>query len=180
MAMSDNIEDVPGFCLFVDRIIRRIGKSVAWLNSLLVINILVQVILRYALGEGKIWLEELEWHLYGVCIMIGIAYGVSVDAHIRLDLLHQRFSQRKREYVEFFGTLFLILPLVTILFFHGASFVETAWRVNEMSAHPLGLPLRWIIKSVIPISMLLIALASVSRMVRSASFILNENKVSGK
>ncbi len=178
--MSDTQENAPRFCQVVDGLIRRIGKAVAWLNTLLVINILVQVILRYALGEGKIWLEELQWHLYGVCIMFGIAYGIIEDAHIRLDLLHQRFSPRKKEYVEFFGTLFLILPLVTILFFHGLSFVQTAWRVNEMSSHPLGLPWRWLIKSVIPISMALIALASVSRMIRAAAVIFTKHTIGGK
>lgn len=179
--MSDNTnKNLPRFCQVIDGLIRRIGKTVAWLYFLLVFNILVQVILRYLLGEGKIWLEELEWHLYGVCIMFGIAYCVTEDAHIRLDLLYQRFSPRKKEIVDFFGNLFLVLPLVTILFFHGVSFVETAWRVNEMSPHPLGLPWRWLIKSIIPISMVLIAVSSLSRMVRSAYIIFNKHTIGGK
>lgn len=178
--MSATQENLPRFCQVIDGLIRRIGENVAWLYFLLVINILVQVFLRYLLGEGKIWLEELQWHLYGVAIMFGIAYDITENAHIRLDLLYQKLAPIKKEYIDFFGYLFLVLPLITILFLHGLSFVETAWRVNEMSPHPLGLPWRWLIKSFIPISMLLIVMASLSRMVRSAYIIFTTHTPGGK
>lgn len=174
--MNDEIENVPRFCQMIDGFIRRMGQAIAWLNFLLIFNILVQVILRYAFGKGMVWLEELQWHFYGACIMIGISYGIVVNAHIRLDLLHQKFTPKKKETIEFFGILFLLLPLVIILFIHGLDFVESAWRVSERSESPLGLPYRWIIKSVVPISMFLIILASVSRMVRSAVIIFNKKR----
>lgn len=172
--MDNSNDNLPGICRWIDGFIRRIGVAVAMLNSLLVVNILIQVILRYALGEGKIWLEEMQWHLYGVCIMIGIPYCIVVDGHIRLDLLHRNFSLKKKEVVEFFGILLLILPLIITLFMHGLDFVETAWRVSEKSPHPLGLPWRWLIKSVIPVSMALIILASISRMVRALAIIFQK------
>ena len=178
--MSDNTENVPRFCRMIDGFIRHMGKTICWLNSILVINILIQVILRYALGEGKIWLEELQWHFYGICIMLGIAYCIFDDAHIRLDIFHRKFSPRKKAYVEFFGTFFLILPLIIVLLMHGLDFVESAWRVNETSPHPLGLPWRWIIKSFIPIGMFLIILTSVSRMVRAAAVIFLKNRAIGE
>jgi len=69
----------------------------------------------------------------------------------------------------------LLLPLVVILFIHGLDFVESAWRVSERSESPLGLPYRWIIKSVVPISMFLLIIASVSRMIRSVAIIFQKN-----
>ena len=173
--MSDEIENAPRFCQMIDGFIRRIGQAIAWLNVLLIINILAQVILRYAFGKGMIWLEELQWHFYGVCIMFGISYGIVTNAHIRLDLLHNKFTPKKKEAVEFFGILFLLLPLVIILFVHGLDFVESAWRVSERSESPLGLPWRWLIKSVVPISMFFLILASVSRMIRSVAIIFQKN-----
>lgn len=172
--MNDKIVNTPHFCQVIDGFIRRIGQAIAWLNFLLIFNILLQVILRYAFGKGMVWLEELQWHLYGACIMFGISYGITEDAHIRLDLFHQRFSPRKKELIELFGILFLLLPLVIILFVHGLDFVESSWRVSERSESPLGLPARWLIKSVLPISMFLIILASVSRMVRSVTIIFQK------
>jgi len=174
--MNDEIDNAPRFCRMIDGFIRRIGHVIAWLNVVLIINILVQVILRYAFGKGMVWLEELQWHFYGVCIMFGISYGIVVNAHIRLDLLHQKFAPKKKEMVEFFGILFLLMPLIIILFVHGLDFVESAWRVNERSESPLGLPWRWIIKSVVPISMFFIVLASVSRVLRSAAIIFHKKR----
>jgi TRAP-type mannitol/chloroaromatic compound transport system permease small subunit len=159
----------------IDGVINRMGRILCWLNSLLVINILIQVILRYVLGEGQIWLEELQWHFYSVIIMLGLSYCITADAHIRLDIFHRKFSPKKKAYVEFFGIILLILPLIIVLFMHGIDFVKSAWRVNEMSPHPLGLPWRWLVKSVIPVSMFFIVFASISRMVRSVDKISNKN-----
>jgi TRAP-type mannitol/chloroaromatic compound transport system permease small subunit len=171
--MADQNKNIPRFCLMIDRFIRTTGKIICWVNSLLVVNILVQVILRYVLGEGQIWLEELQWHFYGIIIMLGIGYGITVDAHIRLDIFHRKYSTKTKKYIEFFGTLFLVFPLIIVLFMHGVDFVQSAWRVHETSPHPLGLPWRWLIKSVIPISMLFILLASLSCLVNAAAVILN-------
>lgn len=158
----------PRFCQYIDGFIHKIGNVVAWLNVVLIVNIIVQVVLRYAFGEGMVWLEELQWHFYGVCIMFAISYTLVDDAHIRLDIFYQRFSARTKAQVEFWGLLILVLPLVAILFWHGLSFVESAWRVSERSESPLGLPYRWLIKSVLPASMFLWWIAAFSRMVRSA------------
>ncbi len=162
---------MPAFSIIMDRFVERLGDAVSWLYSLLVINIVVQVLLRYVLGEGKIWLEELEWHLYGICIMLGLSYCLVMNAHIRLDIFHRNFSTVKKETIELFGMILFVLPLFFILFFHGVGFVQNAWHVNESSPHPLGLPFWWIIKSVIPISMFLMILAAVSRVLRSLAII---------
>jgi TRAP-type mannitol/chloroaromatic compound transport system permease small subunit len=168
------------FCTTIDSFIDRIGIAVSWLNSVLVVNIVVQVILRYLLGEGKIWLEELEWHLYAVIIMVGLSYGLVSDTHVRLDILHRKFSRAKREYVDLFGMIFLVLPFFTIMFFHGLGFVGTAWHVNESSPHPLGLPYWWIIKSFIPLTMFLVILAALSRIVRAVAVISRIRKEQGQ
>lgn len=178
--MNTQIENAPRFCIMIDSFINNMGKIICWVNSILVINILIQVIMRYVLGEGHIWLEELQWHLYAIIIMFGIGYGITVDAHIRLDILHHKFSPKKKAYIEFLGILLLIFPLITVLFIHGLDFVQSAWRVNETSPHPLGLPWRWLIKSVIPVSMFFILLASFSRMVRAAFVIFSKNNPLGE
>lgn len=177
--MTDQNKASPRFCLKIDGFILTMGKIICWVNSLLVINILIQVILRYVLGEGQIWLEELQWHFYSVIIMLGIGYGVTVDSHIRLDIFHRKYSAKTKGYIDFFGTLFLVFPLILVLFIHGIDFVQSAWRVHETSPHPLGLPWRWLIKSVVPVSMFLILLASLSRLVGAAAVIFNHSESAG-
>ena len=165
----------PRLSAFLDRLIRRIGAAVAWLNAALVLVILVQVVLRYVFGKGMVSLEELQWHIYAVCIMIGVSYGVTVDAHIRLDVLYRNFSPRRKEWVEILGILFLLMPLLVILFLHGLDFVHSSYLLNERSDSPLGLPYRWLIKSVIPLSMALLGLAALSRLVRAVAALCNKD-----
>jgi TRAP-type mannitol/chloroaromatic compound transport system permease small subunit len=165
--MPEDIRERSKFCTAVDSFIDRLGSAVCWLNSILVLNIVVQVILRYALGEGKIWLEELEWHFYAVLLLVGLSYCLVSDTHVRLDIFYRKFSKAKKEYVDLLGMLFLVLPLFTILFYHGLGFVGTAWHVNESSPHPLGLPYWWIIKAFIPLTMFLVIIAAASRIVRA-------------
>ena len=169
--MQEKIRERPGFCKAIDAFIERIGSVVCWLNSILVVNIVVQVILRYVLGEGKIWLEELEWHFYGISIMVGLSYGLASDTHVRLDVFHRKFSALKKEYVDLLGIIFLVIPFFVILFYHSLGFVATAWHVGESSPHPLGLPYWWIIKAFIPVTMFLVLLAALSRTVRAVLFI---------
>ena len=174
--MQENIRDLPKFCEAIDSFIERLGSVVCWLNSVLVVNIVVQVILRYALGEGKIWLEELEWHFYAVLILVGLSYCLVSDNHVRLDIFYRKFLATKKEYVDLFGMIFMVLPLFTVLFYHGLGFVATAWHVNESSPHPLGLPYWWIIKAFIPLTMFLVIVAALSRIVRAVMVITQIKK----
>jgi TRAP-type mannitol/chloroaromatic compound transport system permease small subunit len=173
--LANESEDLT-FCTTIDAFIERLGITVSWLNTILVVNIVVQVILRYLLGEGKIWLEELEWHLYAVIIMVGLSYGLVSDTHVRMDILHRKFSRINKEYVELFGMAFLVLPFFIIMLYHGLGFLATAWHVNESSPHPLGLPYWWIIKSFIPLTMFLVILAALSRIVRAVAVIVQIKK----
>jgi TRAP-type mannitol/chloroaromatic compound transport system permease small subunit len=172
--------EYSSFCTTIDSLIDRLGIVVSWLNSILVVNIVVQVVLRYLLGEGKIWLEELEWHFYAVIIMVGLSYGLVSDTHVRLDIFNRKFSRVKKEYVDLFGLIFLVLPFFTIMFYHGLGFVATAWHVNESSPHPLGLPYWWIIKSLIPLTMFLVIMAALSRIVRAVAVIFRIRKEQGQ
>ena len=174
--MTENVRPLPRLCTIIDAFLERLGSAVSWLNSILVVNIVVQVFLRYVMGEGKIWLEELEWHFYGVLILTGLSYGLVTDTHVRLDIFHRKFSETKKEWIELLGMVFLVLPFFVIVFYHGLGFVSTAWHVNESSPHPLGLPYWWIIKSFIPLTMFLVILAAFSRVVRAAAVIIQINK----
>ena len=157
----------PTVCRVIDTSITTIGRALAWLNVVLVVVILVQVVMRYVFGIGLVYLEELQWHLFAVLIMFGIVYGVPTNSHIRLDVLHRNFSRKTQELIEFLGILILLLPMAYVLFYHGLDFVESSYRVGERSDSPLGLPYRWIIKSVVPVSMGLLGLAGISRMLKA-------------
>ncbi len=150
----------------IDTLIEKIGKGTAWLNFILIGIILIQVILRYVFGRGMVPLEELQWHLYGVGIMIGLSYAVVKDSHIRLDLVQERMSDINKARFEILGIIFLLLPFATVGIIKGYELFFASFRVNESSASPTGLPFRWIIKSFVCIGFALLAVSSVTKLIK--------------
>jgi len=161
----------PWLCHAIDGLIRRISSTAAWFNAVLIVIIITQVVLRYAFGKGMVVLEELQWHLYAVAFMVGLAYVLTEDANIRLDILHSRFSPRTREYIEIAGIVLLLTPFIVIFFMHSLDFVANSWRVGERSDAPMGLPFRWAIKAVIPFSFGLLFLAALSRLLKAIAYL---------
>lgn len=151
---------------------RIVCLATAWLNLALLVVILVQVGLRHLVSGGhQIILGELEWHLYAVAVMFGLAYSQVLNAHVRVDALARRFSPQTRSYIEIIGIVFLIMPFIVIMFLHGVDYVASAWRVNERSASPVGLPWRWLIKSVIPVGLAVLFIALLARLLREVAFL---------
>ena len=155
----------------LDGFIMITGRWLSWANGLLVVIIVLQVVLRYGFGRGLVMLEELQWHLYALAFMFGLSYALITDAHVRVDLIHDRLPSTAKHWVEVGGTLFLLLPFVVAVLYHSYEFFIDSWSHNERSAAPLGLPWRWAIKAVIPLSFGLLGLAALSRMIRSLTAI---------
>jgi len=99
---------------------------------------------------------------------MGLSYAQVNDSHIRVDILHARFSDRTKRIIEIIGIVLFVLPFVWVIFYHSLDFVADAFRTGERSAAPLGLPYRWAIKAVIPASFGLLGLAIFSRLFRDA------------
>jgi len=168
--ISEN-NHIPRLSKVLDRFITGIGETAAWLNAVLIVVIITQVVLRYVFSKGLVRLEELQWHLYAVGIMLGLSYCATRNTHIRLDLLHQRFSRRRKEVVDLLGTVFLLMPMVIIILMHSWPFVAESFRLNEASDSVVGLPYRWVVKSFILIGFGLLGLAGVSRLIRAVAFL---------
>lgn len=159
----------------LDSFILGVGHWLSWANGLLILVIVLQVVLRYGFGHGLVLLEELEWHLYSLAFMFGLSYALITDAHVRVDLLQNKFSPKTKHWVEVLGTLFLLLPFIAAVLYHSYDFFMDSWVHNEASAAPLGLPFRWAIKAVIPLSFGMFGLAAFSRMIRSLQAIFKGN-----
>lgn len=161
----------PWACELADASILRTGKVLSWLNVFLMLFIMLAILFRYLLSIGFVWVEEVEWHLYSVNVMIGIGYCVVKNSHIRTDVVSCRFSDYTKGVVEIFGIVFLILPLIIVLLIHGYSFWYESWRLGEESTAPMGLCCRWLIKSFIPVGVILWGMATLSRLVRTFSYL---------
>jgi TRAP-type mannitol/chloroaromatic compound transport system permease small subunit len=155
----------------IDGLVGAFHYVINWIWVILVLLIVINVVLRYLIGTSMIWMEELQWHLYAAGWMIGLAYALKLDGHVRVDVLADRLSARARAWIELFGLVLLVLPLCYIMLTYGWPFVLRSWQLNEVSAAPGGLPYRWIIKSVILVAFALLALAALSRLLRVTAFL---------
>lgn len=150
----------------IDRWLAMLGQAVSWVWLLLLVIIVANVVLRYVFGEGRIEFEEIQWHLYSIGFLLGLSFAYQADAHIRVDVLHERMRPRTQAWIELYGILLLLLPFITLVLIYSVPFVLQSYTLNEVSQAPGGLPGRWLIKAVLPLSFVLLALATVSRLSR--------------
>jgi TRAP-type mannitol/chloroaromatic compound transport system permease small subunit len=174
----DSPPNYPKVCAFLDGIVDGVGRVFAWLNVVLIAAIIIQVVLRYVFGRGVVILEELQFHFYGVMLILAISYTLVHDGHIRLDLFHARFKKRNKEKVEIFGIIFLLTPMITIIFLHSLDFLGDSWKVSERSDAPMGLCCRWAFKAFIPTGFILLGMAAVSRLIKAFGYLRSTPKES--
>ena len=165
---------VTRFSLWTDATLARIGELGSWIWLLLLGVIVLNVTLRYAFGLGRIEFEELQWHLYSLGFLIGLSYCAQADAHIRVDVLREKFSPRTQAWIELYGTLLLLLPYVALVGLYSVPFTIDSFVRGEISPSPGGLPYRWVIKSALVIGFALLALSAVARLTRVWVFLFAE------
>lgn len=155
----------------VDGLLRRLDGWLGWIWLALLAVIVLNVVLRYAFGEGRIEFEEIQWHLYAIGMILGLATCYADDAHIRVDVFHEHLRPRLRAWIEFYGIVFLLLPFVVLVIAFGVPFVTESWSVGEVSQAPGGLPMRWAIKAVLPVGFALLLLAALARISRVFAYL---------
>ena len=155
----------------LDRFVFAVSSVLIWANALLIVAIILQVVLRYGFSHGLVVLEEVQWHLYGMACMFGLAYAQAKDSHIRVDILHMALSTRAKKIVEIVGIFVFLFPFIWVVFDSSLDFLYDSWRINERSDAPSGLPWRWAIKSVIPLSFGLLFIATLSRLIRDVAWL---------
>ncbi len=150
----------------VDPVLISIGKSISWLWLLLLVIIVVNVIMRYAFGEGSIEMEEIQWHIYSTGFLLGVGYTFQADAHIRVDVVHERLRPRVQAWLELYGIMLCVLPFVALVLIFSVPFVIVSYELKEVSPSPGGLPYRWLIKATLPVGFCLLLMAALSRLSR--------------
>ena len=128
---------------------------------LLIANVFIDVVLRYAFNNSSIALQELEWHLFSAMFLLSIAYGLQNDTHVRVDVFYLNFSLKTQAFIDIIGSLVFILPISLLIAYYGFDFAYLAFEIGEKSGDPDGLYYRFIIKSIIPISFILVIVSGV-------------------
>jgi TRAP-type mannitol/chloroaromatic compound transport system permease small subunit len=146
----------------LESMIRWIGYIAAAALIALIFLVVYDALMRYLFQSGSIALQELEWHLFDVVIMLGIAYTLQRASHVRVDIFYDRYSDRMRYIVNIIGSLFFILPFSLLIIYVGFDFVLISFEQMEASSDPGGLPYRYIVKSLMPLSFLLLIIQTIN------------------
>lgn len=151
----------------LDALAERTGRLVSWLTLGMVLATVTVVVMRYAAGVGLIWLQEsINW-MHSLVFMLGAAYTLKADEHVRVDVFYRGMSERQKAVINLAGTILFLLPLCAFLLVESWQYVATSWRIAERSREAGGLPMIYLLKTVIPVMAVLLALQGGSMALRA-------------
>lgn len=152
---------------WIDRFNERVGKAFSWCSVGMVFFTFVVVILRYFFGIGFTWLQEISIYLHAMLFMGAGGYTLLRDGHVRVDIFYRPMSARAKAWVDFLGSLLLLLPTVLVIFFQSWPYVADSWRVLEGSLDSGGIPALFLLKTMIFVYCGTLLLQGVSLAVKS-------------
>lgn len=152
-----------GFNKFADFI----GAITAIAMVLMILNVFYDVVMRYFFRDSSIAMQEMEWHLFSVIILLGVAYTLKEDGHVRVDLVYDRLSHKKKAMINMVGAVVFILPIALLVGISSIGTVAEAIATMEGSGDPGGLPYRWIVKALIPLSFFLLIITTIGFFIRN-------------
>jgi len=142
----------------IDNSIKYLGYFTAFVVAILVLLVVYDATARYLFSTGSIALQELEWHLFDVVILFGIAYTLRENAHVRVDIFYASYSDKTKALVNIIASLFFILPFSVLIIYIGIDFVQLSFLQNEASSNPGGLEYRYLVKALLPLSFVFLTL----------------------
>lgn len=155
----------------IDGLNQRLGTILRWLALLMVFmgayNAVARYLTRYAgVPLSSNALNEAQWYLFSLIFLLGAAYGLKVDAHVRVDVLYGRLSSKARGWIDLLGTVLFLTPFCLLMLWVSTPTVRNSFRIREVSPDPGGLP-RWPIKGVILVAFALLLLQGFSQAVKA-------------
>jgi TRAP-type mannitol/chloroaromatic compound transport system permease small subunit len=159
------------FACRLDRLNEGCGRAVAWLVLAMVVTTFSIVVLRYGFSTGWIAMQESVVYMHAVVFLVGAAYTLKHDEHVRVDVFYSRFSGKGRAWVNLLGTLGLLLPVCVYVFWISWEYVAESWALFEGSRETGGLPGVFVLKSFIPVMVVLLSLQGVAGIIRALQVI---------
>lgn len=151
---------IDGFTLYT-------GKFVAWSCLLMVLGMSSVVVLRYIFSESSIALQELATYFHALVFLIGAAFTLKANEHVRVDILYHRFSPRTQAWVNLLGYLCFMAPVCLFLLVVAWDYVALSWRVQEASREAGGLPGVYLLKSLLVVAPILLLIQGLAEALRS-------------
>lgn len=143
------------------------GRLIAWLTLLMVVVTFVVVVMRYVFEQGNIALQESVIYMHSFVFLLGAAYTLKHDGHVRVDIFYRPRSEKGKAWINLFGTLFLLLPVCIFLFWISWEYVATSWELQEGSQEAGGIAYRYILKTALLAMPAMMVLQGIAELLRS-------------
>ncbi len=156
----------------LDNFTEKIGRGVSYMVVAMVFLVIVTLFLRYVLNIGSVALQELIMYLHAIFFMIGISFAIKENAHVKIDILSNKFNSKQKKIVHILGIIFFMIPFSLFIIFISSDMVLKSWEILEQSGEAGGLNFVYVLKSVIPLTGILILLQSISELLKNIQLFL--------
>jgi TRAP-type mannitol/chloroaromatic compound transport system permease small subunit len=158
---------LAAFAAAIDLLTAAVGRAVIWCLLAMVLVQVAVVLMRYVFGVGSIWLTEAIVYAHATLFMAAAAWTLQHGGHVRVDIFYADASPRRRAIVDLAGALLLLLPFVGVLAWFSLPYVARSWAILERSREASGLPLVFLLKTLIPLFALLLGLQGIAQAARA-------------
>jgi TRAP-type mannitol/chloroaromatic compound transport system permease small subunit len=152
----------------IDRVVAAVGRAAMWCCLYVVLAEFAVVVLRYALGLGSIQLQESVLYAHAALFMLAAAWTLQAGGHVRVDIFYAQASPRRRAVIDLIGAVIFLFPFAIAVTVLSLPYVERSWAILEGSRETSGLPLVYLLKTLIPLFALLIGLQGIAQAIRAA------------
>jgi TRAP-type mannitol/chloroaromatic compound transport system permease small subunit len=156
----------------IDRFNTAIGRAASWCALAIVLIGFAVVLMRYVLGIGSIWLQESILYAHAALFLLAAAWTLKEGGHVRVDVFYAGASPRTKALVDLAGTLLLLLPFCVAVTWFSLPYVARSWAILERSRETSGLPLVFLLKTLIPLFAALLVLQGVAQAIKAAAMLI--------
>lgn len=142
------------------------GRLISWLTLTMVVVTFTIVVMRYLFNIGNVALQESVVYMHSFVFLIGAAYTLKHDGHVRVDIFYRPMSERGKAWINIIGTLFLLFPVCGFILFISWDYVAESWRLMEGSQEAGGLDFRYLLKSALVVMPILMILQGIGELLR--------------
>lgn len=151
----------------IDGLNEHIGRAVAWLTLFIVLVQFLVVVGRYVFGIGYIWAQESIIYMFGFMFMLGAAYTLKHDGHVRVDIFYREAPPRTKAWINLIGAFVFLIPVCVLIFWIAYPYVMQSWAILERSQEASGIPARYLQKTAILVFAVLMGLQGLSMALHS-------------
>lgn len=151
----------------IDTLTTWIGKMAGWLTLAMVLLTTYQVFTRKVLQENSIAMQEMVTYMHAAVFLLGSAYALRLDSHVRVDIFYREFSARKKALANLFGSVFFLLPFAGLVFYFGWNYAANSWQIHEGSSQAGGLNYVYVLKTLLPTFAGLLFIQGIAEIIRN-------------